>query len=375
MCPNYFVGWQQKGSGKRMENLKEKINLLVSSFEKILYDEDDIFLKNMQTNNLAGDNPERYRYWEWTQGVGLFGLWKIYEETGEEEIIEKLNKYYERQLTIGLPARNINTTAPLLALTYLVEKDGNETYMEICRDWAQWLVDELPKTEEGGFQHLTSDTLNEQELWDDTLFMSVLFLARMGVILKKQEWIDEAEYQFLIHVKYLADKKTGLWYHGWTFHGCHNFAGAFWGRGNSWITMAIPELFGIIPCSGAVKHYLTEVLKNQIDALVSYQNENGMWHTVIDDNTSYVEASATCGFGYGILKAVHLGLVDASFEASARKALLPVLQCIDTEGVVHQVSYGTPMGREGVQFYKDIELRPMPYGQAMAMLFLLEASK
>ncbi len=43
MCPNYFVGWQQKGSGKRMENLKEKINLLVSSFEKILYDEDDIF--------------------------------------------------------------------------------------------------------------------------------------------------------------------------------------------------------------------------------------------------------------------------------------------------------------------------------------------
>ena len=88
MCPNYFVGWQQKGSGKRMENLKEKINLLVSSFEKILYDEDDIFLKNMQTNNLAGDNPERYRYWEWTQGVGLFGLWKIYEETGEEEIIE-----------------------------------------------------------------------------------------------------------------------------------------------------------------------------------------------------------------------------------------------------------------------------------------------
>ena len=165
------VDRQQKGTVNRMENLKDKINLLVSSFEKILYDEDDIFLKNMQTNNLAGDNPERYRYWEWTQGVGLFGLWKIYEETGEEEIINKLNKYYERQLTIGLPARNINTTAPLLALTYLVEKDGNETYMEICRDWAQWLIDELPKTEEGGFQHLTSDTLNEQELWDDTMFM------------------------------------------------------------------------------------------------------------------------------------------------------------------------------------------------------------
>ena len=100
-----------------------------------------------------------------------------------------------------------------------------------------------------------------------------------------------------------------------------------------------------------------------------------MWHTVINDTDSYVEASATCGFAYGILKAVHMGIVDPAYEAYARKALIPVLELIDKEGVLHQVSYGTPMGRESIQFYKDIELRPMPYGQAMAMLFLLEASK
>jgi unsaturated rhamnogalacturonyl hydrolase len=375
MVPPENVGRLKKGSGRGMENLKEKIDLLVSSFEKILYDEDDIFLKNMETKNLAGDSAERYRYWEWTQGVGLFGLWKIYEETGDEEFINKLEKYYERQMTIGLPARNVNTTTPLLALTYLAERNGNETYMNICREWAAWLVDGLPRTEEGGFQHITSDTLNEQELWDDTLFMTVLFLARMGKLDHNQSWIDEAQYQFLLHVKYLADRKTGLWYHGWTFQGNHNFAGAFWGRGNSWVTMAIPELFGIIDCDESVKRYLTEALDKQIKELAKYQSEGGMWHTVINDTTSYVEASATCGFAYGILKAVHLGLVDPSYEACARKALAPILECIDKEGVLHQVSYGTPMGRETIQFYKDIELRPMPYGQAMAMLFLLEASK
>ena len=32
-------------------------------------------------------------------------------------------------------------------------------------------MDSLPKTKEGGFQHITSDTLNDGELWDDTLFM------------------------------------------------------------------------------------------------------------------------------------------------------------------------------------------------------------
>ena len=45
---------------------------------------------------------------------------------------------------------------------------------------------------------------------------------------------------------------------------------------------------------------------------------------------------------------------------------------IEDTGVVSQVSYGTPMGRESKDFYKNIELRQMPYGQALAMLLLIE---
>ena len=43
-----------------------------------------------------------------------------------------------------------------------------------CKEWAQWVMDSLPKTKEGGFQHITSDTLNDGELWDDTLFMTAV---------------------------------------------------------------------------------------------------------------------------------------------------------------------------------------------------------
>ena len=59
----------------------------------------------------------------------------------------------------------------------------------------------------------------------------------------------------------------------------------------------------------------------------------------------------------------------------ALKALAPILGYIADDGVVHQVSYGTPMGRESKDFYKNIELRPMPYGQALAILFLIECLK
>ena len=61
-----------------LRRVNGKIHKMVEAFTGILYETDDIFLKNMESNNLAGDDIARYRYWEWTQGVGLFGLWKLF---------------------------------------------------------------------------------------------------------------------------------------------------------------------------------------------------------------------------------------------------------------------------------------------------------
>ena len=75
----------------------------------------------------------------------------------------------------------------------------------------------LPRTQEGGFQHVTSANgdrqgvrLNENEMWIDTLFMTVLFLNKMGQKYHRQDWIDESIHQVLMHIKYLYDKESGL---------------------------------------------------------------------------------------------------------------------------------------------------------------------
>lgn len=353
----------------------KKLEQTTDAFSGILYEEDETFLKNMEHNNLAGDDIRRYQFWEWTQGVGLFGLWKMFCYQQKEEYLEILRTYYDRQIEIGFPSINVNTAAPYLTMSYVAEYTGEAKYMEPCIAAAKEIMTHFPRTEEGGFQHKTSDTLNEQELWDDTLYMLVLFLANMGRILKDESMKKEAEYQFLLHKKYLCDEKTGLWYHGWSFIEKNNFAGAFWGRGNCWITMAIPEFLAMTECSEETKTVLVDALRKQIESLKIYQATNGMWHTLIDDADSYVEASATCGFAYGILKAVRDGILDASYKELAQKAIAPILECIAEDGVVHQVSYGTPMGRTDKDFYKNIELKPMPYGQALAMLFLAEYLK
>ena len=352
--------------------VEEKLSRLVEAFTPILYEDDEQFLENMKGSNLAGDDIRKYRHWEWTQGVGLYGLWRLFEKTRDEKYLDILTTYFDNQMTVGFPALNVNTVTPFLTMSYVGEYLGSEKYLAPCRESAAWIMAHFPRTREGGVQHMAYDTLNDQELWDDTLVMTVLFRATMGRIEGKREYIEEAQYQFLLHAKYLADRETGLWYHGWTFNGRHNFAGAFWGRGNCWITIAIPEFLGMVDCAPAVRRMLTELLRAQVESLVKYQDESGMWHTVIDDRDSYVETSASCGFAYGILRGVHAGLLDKRYAEAAMKALDPILGYIADDGVVNQVSYGTPMGRESKDFYKKIPIQPMPYGQALAMLLLIE---
>lgn len=353
-------------------SVKEKLDKLACSFQNVLYEEDTTFMENMKKNNLAGDDIRKYQFWEWTQGVGLYGFWKLYKNNHDENYLNILFQYYDRQMGIGFPSKNVNTVAPLLAMCCLGEYANKKEYLDVCDEWANWIMMDFPRTKEGGFQHITSDSINDQELWDDTLFMTVLFLAMYGKQAKKQEYIEEAMYQFLLHIKYLTDRKTGLWYHGWSFKEKGNFAEALWGRGNCWITIAIPEFIELIDPQGADRRFLVETYRRQVEALKEYQDASGMWHTLVDDSDSYVESSATAGFAYGILKGMHMGLIGEEYRECVNKALEAILGYINEEGVVEQVSYGTPMGRIDKDFYKKIPIQSMPYGQALAILFLLE---
>lgn len=311
--------------------------------------------------------------WEWPQGVGLYGLYKYYKLSGSKEYLDYMLNWYEERIKEGIPQRNINTTAPMLTLAYIAEETGNEKYINMCCEWAEWVMNELPRTQDGGFQHVVSGALDTTEqLWDDTLFMTVLFLAKVGSITNNKTYIEESKKQFLVHIKYLFDKNTGLWFHGWAFKEKCNFSGTKWGRGNSWFTAGVVDYLDMIELEDGIKGYLLDTLKAQVDTLAKIQHESGLWHTVLDDEASYLEASASAAFGYGILKAVRKGYIDGKYKEVGMKALKGVIEQIDEEGTVNQVSYGTPIFWEE-QKYKEIPICPMTYGQSLTILLLGEA--
>lgn len=322
--------------------------------------------------------------WDWPQGVGLYGLLKLQEFYGDSRYLDFFQNWYDHNLEIGLPSKNINTTAPYLALSGLLDRlEPKDQYKKLCEERAEWLLHELPKTKEGGFQHVTSAigdrngvTLNNGQLWVDTLVMSVLFLNRLGQKFGVSQWKEEALHQFLVHIKYLYDKQTGLFHHGWSFERGDNFGGIFWCRGNSWFTYGVMDY--LEACGDSldlgVKEFLIDTYKAQVNALFALQAPSGLWHTVLTDETSYEEVSGSAAITAGILKGIKAGILDDSCKAQAEKAVEAICRNVSQDGTVQNVSAGTGIGMDG-EHYKNIAIMPMAYGQSLALIALCEALK
>lgn len=350
--------------------LHQLINKLVDNLVNITDDTGEFLLRLddgrvIDTKGWAG--------WEWTHGIGLYGIHQYYRQTGDDRLRAIIDDWFADRFAEGSTTRNVNTVCPFLTLAYRYEETQDPRWLPYLESWAEWIMHDMPRTERGGMQHITLAEENHQQLWDDTLMMTVLPLAKIGKLLNRSDYIEEAKYQFMVHTQHLMDKQTGLWFHGWTFEGNHNFANARWARGNSWLTIVIPEFLDLLdlPENDATRRYLQQVLNSQLAALEQCQHESGLWHTLLDDPDSYLEASATAGFAFGMLKAARKRYADRRYVAVAEKALKGLIANINSDGELTQVSFGTAMGKN-LDYYRQIPLTSMPYGQAMAILCLVE---
>lgn len=363
-----------KAHGIESAEVHKAVKLLINNLVNIT-DTTGEFLLRLADGRVV--DTKGWNDWEWTHGIGLYGLWQYYELTGDADTLAIIEAWFAGRFAEGGTTKNINTMAVFLTLAYVYEKTGNATYLPWLDAWAEWAYHDLARTKYGGMQHVTYNYPHTEQLWDDTLMMTVLPLAKIGKVLNRPHYIAEASRQFLIHIKYLFDTKTGLWFHGWTFEeGGHNFARALWARGNAWITIAIPEFIELLdlPAHDPLRLHLLDTLNAQCETLKNVQTSSGLWCTLLtetEEQGSYVEASATAGFAYGILKAQRKRYISTEYEEAAVKALKGILSNIDEAGELQNVSFGTGVGKT-LQHYKDIRRTSMPYGQAMAIMALTE---
>lgn len=331
---------------------KKYQNLSVAEAEKIGY-----FARDFGMN-----------HWDWPQGVGLFGLSLM---NGKYE--NYLRQWAEQEVAKGLPEININTTCPVMTVMDFPE------YEELSQKWMTGVLQDLPRTAEGGLEHTTTGSEKGQikrmdgQIWADTVFMTLVFMAKMAHKYQRQDWVDETVYQVLVHTKYLLDRPTGLFYHGWNFTNNSNFGGNFWCRGNSWLTMGIPLIVETLDAelSDAVKEYLVTIYKKQIATLMTLRDDTTkLWHTILTDPTSYIETSGSAGIVAGIYFGMMSGILDkAEYGDFCEESIGGLLAQIDEGGAVQGVSAGTAIS-ENPNNYKEIMVQPMAYGQSLTLCAL-----
>jgi len=75
---------------------------------------------------------------------------------------------------------------------------------------------------------------------------------------------------------------------------------------------------------------------------LKYQDENGMWHQLIDDPNAWPETSSTGMFAFAFITGVKEGWLDAdTYGPAARKAWLTLTSYLDENYNLREVCQGT----------------------------------
>lgn len=311
--------------------------------------------------------------WDWPSGVGAYAIYRAWEATGNRGYIDYLQLWVDEHLPEAAGKRNVNTTAPFLGVLGLYEATKRDDYLQACMAAAEWLLHEAPYTREGALEHTVSGDAPRfrEQMWADTLFMACLFLGRFGALTGNRAYMDAAARQLTIHLRYLRDDSTGLFYHAWNCERGDWMSAARWGRANAWIIAAAVELLDVLPVDFAGREETLAVIRRHADALAAVQRDNGMFGTLLDHPDAYDEASATAGIAYGIKRGIRRGYLPARLAAVADRAEAAVMQRINARGELEQVSHGTDVKRD-LDAYKRVPLVPAYWGQGLALLLLCE---
>ena len=308
--------------------------------------------------------------WDWPCGVAYYGISSAFEATGNKDYLNQMKERIDEYIELGLPDWTVNTCAMGHCLITLYEETGDEKYWDIVMSKTEYLQKKALRFGDRVLQHTVSVNNDfPEQAWADTLFMAAFFLLRVGVKLGDQEIIADALNQYYWHIKYLQDTEKGLYYHGYNnIEGSH-MSGFYWGRANAWAAYTMSQVGRILPQAYLYPQFLDVVgsLNEQLSALKLVQTENGLWRTILDDEDSYEEVSASCGIAAAMLakgNPLHLKYINKSISG--------ILQHISPDGRVMDVSGGTAVmnDRDG---YRNISRDWIQgWGQGLALTFLSE---
>ena len=203
-------------------------------------------------------------------------------------------------------------------------------------------------------------------LWADDLYMSVPFLAQMGVESGQRAYYDDAARQVIQMSARLQDPATGLWDHSW-FENTAPDPKFYWGRGSGWSIMAAAELLSVLPEDHPDRARVLEIFRRGAQGVVSTQGGMGLWHQLLDKNDSYLETSVSAMFTFAIARGVNRGWLSPAYAPVAQAGWQALATRVRPDGRIEGICVSTTAAYDAVYYYnRPTELGAMQgYGPVL----------
>lgn len=268
---------------------------------------------------------EKYK-WDWGQATFLNSLVHLYntKPTAEkDQYLAYIKTAMDNTYNVA-NGKHPNAVASGHGMAFLARITKEEKYrikaMEIYNDFLL-----TPCASNGGVSHRVETV----ELWDDTIYMLSMFLLEMYRLTGDEKYIADFAVQVKAHSEKLADKKTGLWVHGWDADTIDyddrcsvvgwpdkitRKSSEYWGRANGWITMALADALNTIPKKSPHWKPLEKEFKNILKPLPALQNQStGHWYQLLiypNDPLNFQESSCTAMFGYAMSMGIKMKILN-----------------------------------------------------------------
>ncbi|HUA63145.1 MAG TPA: glycoside hydrolase family 88 protein [Verrucomicrobiae bacterium] len=187
-------------------------------------------------------------------------------------------------------------------------------------------------------------------IWADDLYMSVPFLAQMGVLTGQASWFDDAARQVIQMSARLQDQSSGLWDHSW-FENTSPDPKFYWGRASGWAMMAAAELLSVLPENHAGRERVLEIFRHGAQGLASAQGGAGMWHQLTDKTDSYLETSSSAMFTFAIARGVNRGWLSPAYAPVAQAGWQALSTRIHADGRIEGICVSTTAAYDAVYYY------------------------
>jgi unsaturated rhamnogalacturonyl hydrolase len=192
-------------------------------------------------------------------------------------------------------------------------------FADAARRQLEWLAHDAPRAADGTLFHL----LSAREVWADTVYMVVPFLAMAG-----RE--DLALLQVEGHRKRLC--RDGLYSAIWSEDAGAPRRAERWGGGNGWVVAGIARALRLVPA--LPREGLAEHVREVLDACLAHRRADGLFHDVLDDPTTFVETNAAQMFAYAALVGTAEGWLPPSYRDTGRDLAAAAERQVDAFGFV-----------------------------------------